>query len=100
MVLGTLAEQSLPFTSAPVIVELMKQAAKDPDAVANLNMEGSSAQYKMVHGLAKTFHDQTVEELQKPGTLFSLNIDEATSTNLQKVLDYMINIISFGKYHN
>jgi DNA-binding Xre family transcriptional regulator len=63
MVLGTLAEQSLPMTMAPVLINLSKELAKDKKALQNLGMDRTTASYKMTHGLAKTIHERTMETL-------------------------------------
>ncbi|CAL8239607.1 unnamed protein product [Gadus morhua 'NCC'] len=76
MVLGTLAEHSLPFIMAPVIVNLARMLAEDKVAPSRMKLSRTSAQYKMVHGLGKTFSDRI---LSNTGKLpFSVNLDEAT----------------------
>ncbi|XP_055031854.2 uncharacterized protein [Misgurnus anguillicaudatus] len=88
MVLGTLAEHSLPFTMAPVIVELAQTLAKDKVALSGMKLSRTSAKYKMVHGLGKTFSDRI---LSNTGKLpFSLNLDEATSSSDKKVLSILV----------
>lgn len=83
MVLGTLAEQSLPMTMAPVLINLTKELAKDRKALQNLSIDRTSASYKMTHGLAKTIRERTLETLRT--SPFSLNTDEATSNNNKHV---------------
>ena len=84
MVLGTLAEHSLPFIMAPVIVNLARMLAEDKVALSHMKLSRTSAQYKMVHGLGKTFSDRI---LSNTGKLpFSVNLDEATSRSDKKVI--------------
>lgn len=84
MLLGVLAENNLPFTVAPVLVDLSKAMASDKKALSHVSMARTTASYKMRHGMAKTFFEETVFNLQS--SKFSLNIDEATSTNRLRVL--------------
>ena len=51
MVLGTLAEHSLPFSVAPVIVELAQTLAEDKLALQGMKLSRTAASYKMVHGM-------------------------------------------------
>ena len=51
MVLGTLAEHSVPFSMAPVIVELAQTLALDKPALQRMKLSRTAASYKMVHGL-------------------------------------------------
>lgn len=51
MVLGTLAEHSIPFSKAPVIVELAQILSLDKTALQGMKMTRTAASYKMIHGL-------------------------------------------------
>jgi hypothetical protein len=84
LILGILAEKNLPFSMAPVLIDASKALAADKKALSQLKMSRATASYKMRHGLAKTFLDETVENLKC--NKFSLNIDEATSANSLRVL--------------
>ena len=92
MVVGSLAEHSLPFTVAPVIVSLMKEAARDPKATQKLSLDRCTASYKLSKGLARTMAEETLAEVRS--THFSLNVDESTSNNLKKVLAILISYCS------
>jgi hypothetical protein len=87
-ILGFIAEHSLPYTIAPALVELVKELSKDRNALNGLSMHDTTALYKMRYGLAKTMHEELVETLRT--TKFSMNIDEATSTNLERVLAVLV----------
>lgn len=88
MVLGTLAELRLSFTIAPVLVDLSKAMSRDPKALGSMNLSRTAASYKMQHRLAKIFMDETLNDIQT--VKFSLNMDESTSTNLQRVLTILV----------
>ena len=90
--LGVLAERSLPFTMAPVIIETVKTLARDRKALNQLTMDRTSASCKMCFGMAKTFHTETVSHLRQQ--YFSLNIDEATSNNHNRVLAVLVSYFS------
>lgn len=51
MVLGTLAEHSIPFSMAPVIVGLAQTLSLDKVALQGIKLSRTAASYKMVHGL-------------------------------------------------
>ncbi|XP_061574023.1 uncharacterized protein LOC133440720 [Cololabis saira] len=92
LVLGTLAEHSLPFTTADIIVRVAKELAKDPKALENVHLEASTASYKMRFGLQKTFTEKTVEAIQS--SPFSLNLDEATTASNKKVVTFLVSYFS------
>ena len=78
MVIATLAKHDLPFTFAPVLVDLCKEMARDVKALSGLSIGRNSASYKLVHGLAPAFTNIVIDEMRnKP---FSLNIDESMSS--------------------
>ena len=64
MLLGFLAENTLPFTMAPKLIELTKAMSADETALSKLSMSRTTASYKMRYGLAKTIKDKLSEELQ------------------------------------
>lgn len=83
MVIGVLAEHSLPFAIAPVIVELVQNLAIDKVALERMKLSRTAASYKMVNGLGRTFSERTFSNLRFP---FSLNLDESTSNSNKKVV--------------
>lgn len=94
MVIGVLAEHSLPFAIAPVIVELVQNLAIDKVALERMKLSRTAASYKMVNGLGRTFSERTFSNLRFP---FSLNLDESTSNSNKKVVlifnyCYLINL--------
>lgn len=88
MVLSYVAENSKHFSEVPKLISLAKALAADKPALDQLSMDRTSASYKMTHGLSKTFQDKLINDLKT--SKFSLNIDEATSSNNQKVLAVMV----------
>ncbi|CAL8275198.1 unnamed protein product [Boreogadus saida] len=77
---------------APVIVNLARMLAEDKVAPSRMKLSRTSAQYKMVHGLGKTFSDRI---LSNTGKLpFSVNLDEATSRSDKKVLSILVSYYS------
>ena len=63
MVIGFLAEKNFNFTDAPVLIQLAKSLAKDSESLAELNIDRTSASYKMQFGIGKTFADELVTKL-------------------------------------
>ena len=61
--LGVLAENNLPFTMSPILIKLSKVLANDEKVLNHLTMSQMAAYYKMLLGLAKTFTDETIENL-------------------------------------
>ncbi len=91
-VLGFVAEKSMTFSDVPDIIALSKSLAKDKAALDQLKMDRTTASYKMIHGLGKTFEDELVSELRE--TLFSLNMDECTSQTNIKVVTVLVSYYS------
>lgn len=88
MVLGVLAQHSLPLSMAPVLVEV----ANDKKALGHLSMNRATASYKMKYGMAETFQQRTLRNIQsKP---FSLNIDESTTNNNMQILAMLVSYFS------
>ena len=92
MVLAFVAENNLPFTMTPKLIALAQNLAKDSKALSELSMDQTSASYKTRFGVAKTFSESMIYDLQT--AFFSLNIDEATSQNLHKVLAVLVSYYS------
>ena len=86
-----MCEQSWAFSSASVIIDLAKSLASDPEALSSLKMDRTTASYKLRFGLAASFRNRTLSILKK--TKFSLNIDEATSSNAARVLTILVNYV-------
>lgn len=88
MVLATLSEHSLPFSLAPVMVNLAQALATDKVALSQLKLSRTSAAYKMVHGLGLTFSERIFSHTRN--LPFSINLDESTSNGDKKVLSILV----------
>ena len=92
-VLGVLAENSLPMTMAPVMINTAKALAKDKAALDRLSMDRrTTASYKITYGLGGSFLGKTVTAMRT--CPFSLNIDESTSKDLKRVLAVLVSYYS------
>lgn len=93
--LSFLAEKSLPFSLAPDIIDLAKALSQDRKVLNQMTMHRTAASYKMRYGVAKTFQEKLLDDLKK--TFFSLNLDESTSNNFQKIVAALVNIPNENK---
>lgn len=84
MVLAFAAEHSQSFSIVPDLIDLAKALAADRKALDSLSMNRTTVSYKTQFGIGKSFRDQLVSTLRS--TKFSLNMDESTRSNFQKVL--------------
>lgn len=57
LVLGFVAENSLPLSITPGLIDLAKVLAKDPKALAELSVDRTSASYKLNYDVKKTIQD-------------------------------------------
>ncbi|GBN78845.1 hypothetical protein AVEN_147570-1 [Araneus ventricosus] len=92
LILGVIAEHNLPFSMAPVLVNVSKALAEDKKALNHLSLSRNCASYKMKFGVAKTFLQDTLKNLQT--IKFSLNLDEATSNNNMRVISVLASYFS------
>lgn len=82
----------MPMTMAPVLVDMARALAKDRKALSQVKLQRWTASYKITHGMAKTFHEETIENMKKYA--FSLNLDESTSTSNKRVLAVLVSFYS------
>jgi hypothetical protein len=68
----------------PKVIQLAKTLSKDKKALESVSMSRTTASYKTCYGVGKTFQEDLIGKLQS--TYFSLNMDESTSSNYQRVL--------------
>lgn len=90
--LGFMAENSMSLSMAPRLVSFAKELAWDASALNKLSVSRASATYKLTYGLAKSMREETIEDLGD--NFYSLNMDEATSSNHEKVLTVLISYFS------
>ena len=88
MLIAFVAEHSLSLSMTQPLTELAQALSGDKKALAHLKMARTTASYKLKHGLAKTFNEELASKLSTE--FFSLNIDEAFSDNLHKVLTLLV----------
>ena len=88
MVLSFITEYSLPFSSARNIMELAKEMMRDPKAANKLQVARQTASYRMRHVLARGLEKQLIDKFREE--FFGFNIDEATISNLLKVLTLLV----------
>ncbi|GBM40158.1 Breast carcinoma-amplified sequence 3 [Araneus ventricosus] len=92
LILGVIAEHNLPFSMAPVLVNVSKTLAEDKKALNHLSLSRNCASHKMKFGVAKTFLQDTLKNLLT--IKFSLNLDEATSNYNMRVLSVLASYFS------
>ena len=83
-----LAEHSLSFTLSDKLIELSLELGKDSPASKKLKMHRTTASYKLTHGLALVWKNELIDHMK--GALFSLNMDESTSTNTKHVFSTLV----------
>ena len=88
MILGTIAEHSMPLSFAPVITNLAKTLAEDKGALNGVQLSHTSASYKMKEGFGRTVQERVIVNMKRYP--YSLNIDEATSNTNKKVLAVLV----------
>ena len=71
---------------------IAKEFTKDPKSLSRLHMHHTSASYKLAPGLSKSLHERHVNKLKE--TPFSMNLDEATSSNLLRVFSVLVSYYS------
>ncbi|WAR28904.1 hypothetical protein MAR_014608 [Mya arenaria] len=81
-VLAVVAEHGMPLSCTPTLVSLAKTLAQDSKALSEIKLDRTAAAYKTKYGLAESFHQKLVAKLRI--CPFSLNLDEATSSNKKK----------------
>lgn len=87
-VLGFVAEHSLSFALVPSLIDFAKKLSADKKALNSLQMSRTTASYKTRFGLSRTFEENLLDNLRSE--FFSLNLDESTSSNLEKVLTILV----------
>ena len=76
------AENSIPISKVPNLIEFAKNLSKDRPALQCVKMDRTAATYKLHVGLSVYQQRELIEKLKKSN--FSINIDECTTTNSHK----------------
>ena len=77
------AENSLPLSVTPKLVELAKGLSRDPKALSDVALSRRSATRKLVHGIYNVERKRLVSAMKT--SPFSLNIDESTAKSNKNV---------------
>lgn len=83
-----LSENHLPFTLAENLLAFAKRLSRDKQALEKTTISKSSATYINTHGVAKCMKDEL--KMKVKGKMVSLNIDEATNNNNDKILNILV----------
>jgi len=83
-----ISEHCLPFTLADDLIKFAQRLSQDKVALDKTTMSKSSATYINTHGMAKSMKEDLKVKLKEK--MFSLNVDEATSSNNDKILNVII----------
>ena len=88
-ILSFVAEDLLPQSIVPTkLIEFSQFLSRDPKALSQLRMNRTAASYKLKHGLSVHIRKKVVDCMKKYP--FSINIDECTSNNSQKVFSILV----------
>lgn len=83
-----IAENSLPFSLAPKLIQLCQTLSRDQTALDSLSMNRTTVCYKLKYGLSKTIKEKVVKTLQH--SCFSLTVDESTSNAEDSILEILV----------
>ena len=96
LTLSFIAEHSLPLNLVPNLIKYAQEIARDEKVLHTLSMERQTATYKLKHGLAFLYRKRLVNKLRT--STFSMNMDEATSNNNQKVFSILVSYFCEEKH--
>ena len=83
-----ISEHCLPFTLADDLIKFAQRLSQDKVALDKTTMSKSSATYINTHGMAKSMKEDLKVKLKEK--MFSLNVDEATNNNNDKILNVIV----------
>ena len=83
-----ISEHCLSFNIAEDLLNLAKRLSQDKQALDKATLSKTSATYITTHGVAEHFKQEMKQKVKEK--YVSLNIDEATNNNNDKVLNIMI----------
>ena len=95
MIISFVSEKRLPLFLAGDIATLAWELVRDTKTLAKVKLKRTAAQYKLQFGVAKTLEDSMLSEIRS--TYYSLNLDEATSSNHHRVLTVSVSYFNQGK---
>ena len=96
-ILSFVAEDLLPLSVIPKLIEFSQFSTRDPKALSQLLMNRAAVSYKLKHGLSVHIREKVVDCMKKYP--FRINIDECTSNNSQQVVSILVSYfdIEIGK---
>ena len=83
-----IAEHDLSLTISQPLVNLIRSVAEDQSALSRLSISNAHASYLCTHGIAAYCKSELSKKLQ--AKMFSLNADEATDVNMDKILNVLV----------
>ena len=92
MTVSFLAENMLPFTFTPKLVQFTQELAKDSKVLQSMSMSKDAASYKSQEGLATLLLENLATDLQN--NFFSINVDECLSNANEKVFSVIATYFS------
>ena len=90
--LSFIAEHSLPLSLVQHLIKYAQEMAQDSKVLTTLNMERTTAAYKLRDGLGAVLHRRLVNELRI--SKFSINVDECMSAAHEKVFSVIVSYFS------
>ncbi|KAI7805551.1 hypothetical protein IRJ41_010841 [Triplophysa rosa] len=83
-----IAEHDLSFTVSQPLVNLMQSVVKDKSALSRLSISNAHASYLCTQGIAAHWKTELSTKLKTK--MFSLNADEATDGNMDRILNVLV----------
>ena len=84
-ILSFIAENSLPLSKVPRLVEFAKFLSRDVSALNGVKMDRTAATYKL-RGLSYHNHEELVNKMIK--YLFGINMDDCTYNSNKRIFDF------------
>ena len=94
-IISFVCEKRLSLSLTRDIVTISRELARDTKIILKVRLKRTAAQYKLQFGVAKTLERSMLSEITS--TYFSLNLDEATSSNHHRVLTVLVPYFNQGK---
>ena len=96
-ILSFVAEDLLPLSVVPKLIEFSQFSSRDSKALFQLRMNRIAVSYKLKHGLSVYICKKVVDCMKKYPS--RINIDECTSNNSQQVVSILVSYfdIEIGK---
>ena len=86
--LAFMCENYIPLSLTLYLIEYAKEMSIDARVLGSINMERTTASYKLREGLGLAYHNELVSELRL--SKFSVNLVECFSAKNEKVLSILV----------